>query len=49
MKYKLESTGKIKEYGKMTAKEKKEVNDDVVKGALIFAGVMGGILAMNKL
>jgi hypothetical protein len=49
MKYRLESTGEIKEYGEMTAAEKKEVDDDGVKGALIFAGMMGGILAMNKL
>ncbi len=48
MKFKLKS-GKEKGYGKMTKKEKKEVDDDVVKGALIFTGVIGGMHLLDKL
>jgi len=47
IKYDLKS-GKKKEYRKMTKKEKQEVDDDIVKGALIFAGVMGGIHLVNR-
>ncbi len=47
IKYDLKS-GKRKEYEKMTKEEKQEVDEDIVKGALIFAGVMGGIHLLNK-
>jgi len=48
MKYDLDS-GEKKEYKEMTIEEKKEVNKKMVQGALIFAGVLGGIHLLDKL